>query len=116
MSTIYFLIICYFKSDFIPFIVEYISKCSLTVRPSNIVSNYGQYPIIFLAYWNPLEEVISCPNIDKFPYDGYNSPVKHLKHVDLPAPDIPKSAKHSPNSSPNDTSFTANLFPKYFVI
>ena len=39
ISLIYFFIICSFRSDFMPLIVEYISKCSLTVRPSNIVSN-----------------------------------------------------------------------------
>ena len=42
------------------------------------------------------------------------SPVKHLKHVDFPAPESPKRAKHSPYSNPNDTFLTAATLPKIF--
>ena len=83
-------------SFLIPLRVAYISKCSRTVSPSNIASNYGQYPIKDLALSNPLYFVISCPFMFRFPESGYISPVKHLKQDVLPAPVIPKSAKHSP--------------------
>ena len=79
-----------------PLRVAYISKCSRTVKPSNIASNYGQYPIRDLALSNPVYLVKSCPLMLKLPESGYISPVKHLKQDDFPAPVIPKSAKHSP--------------------
>ena len=52
----------------------------------------------------------------RLPELGNTSPVKHLKHVVLPAPDTPKSAKHSPYSNPNDMFLTAGTFPKNFWI
>ena len=45
------------------------------------------------------------------PFDGDNSPVKHLKQVVFPDPDIPNNAKHSPYSKPNDISLTAAKSP-----
>jgi hypothetical protein len=39
---------------------------------------------------------MSLPNILIDPESGFISLVKHLKQVVFPAPDIPKSAKHSP--------------------
>jgi hypothetical protein len=41
------------------------------------------------------------------PDEGYISPVRHLKQVVFPAPDVPSKAKHSPNSSPKDMFDTA---------
>jgi hypothetical protein len=76
--------------------VAYISRCSRTVKPSKIASNYGQYPIRDLAFSNPVCFVKSCPLMLRLPESGYISPVKHLKHDDFPAPVMPKRAKHSP--------------------
>ena len=67
--------------------------------------------IIFLAFSNPLIEVMSWPNILIIPFDGDNSPVRHLKQVVLPDPDTPSNAKHSPYSSPKEISFTATKSP-----
>jgi len=44
---------------------------------------------------------VSCPE------EGRISPVRHLKRVVLPAPETPRRAKHSPNSSPKVMFFTA---------
>lgn len=73
-----------------------------------MASNWGQYPIYFLALSNPIEVVISFPFIVSCPFVGYISPVKHLKQVDLPAPETPSKAKHSPYSSPNEMFLTAS--------
>jgi len=56
------------------------------------------------------------PNTLTSPSEGYISPVRHLKHVDFPAPETPNKAKHSPKSRPKETSLTATLFPKFFLI
>jgi hypothetical protein len=90
------MIIYFFISFLIPLRVAYISKCSRTVSPSKIASNYGQYPIRDLALSNPLYFVMSCPLMLRLPKSGYISPVKHLKQEVFPAPVIPRSAKHSP--------------------
>ena len=45
------------------------------------------------------------------PFDGDNSPVRHLKQVVFPDPDTPSNAKHSPYSSPKEISFTATKSP-----
>jgi len=52
----------------------------------------------------------------RLPELGKISPVKHLKHVVLPAPDTPKRAKHSPYSNPKEIFLTAGTFPKNFCI
>jgi hypothetical protein len=56
------------------------------------------------------------PNTLTSPSEGYISPVRHLKHVDFPAPETPNKAKHSPKSRPKETSLTATLLPKFFLI
>ena len=51
--------------------VAYISRCSRTVKPSKIASNYGQYPIRDLAFSNPVCFVKSCPLMLRLPESGY---------------------------------------------
>ena len=79
-----------------------------------IASNYGQYPIIFLAFLN--YEFTLYPNISIVPEEEVTSPVRHLKQVVFPAPETPSNAKHSPFSTLNVISFIAFILPYYFCI
>ena len=93
----------------------YISRCSLTVSPSKMQSNCGQYPIYFLAFINPFVVVTSCPLMVTSPDVGLVSPVRHLKQFVFPAPDTPRRAKHSPYSRPKVILSTATILPYSFL-
>lgn len=86
------------------------------MSPLKIASNYGQYPINFLAFSNPDYVLILFPNISIDPNELVNSPVRHLKQVVLPAPDTPNKAKHSPFSTLKEISLIAFVLPNYFYI
>ena len=80
----------------IPLISENSSICSRTVRFSNNPSNYGQYPILYLAY--SYSVVTLLPATHASPDVGLISPDNILNVVVFPAPLTPKSPKTSPFS------------------
>ena len=91
-----------------PFTREKNSKFSRTVSASKSWLCCGQYPIILRALLNYVR--ILKPPTDIVPLVGTSSFVKLLNVVVLPAPFTPRSAKQSPNSSPNDALCTATVF------